>query len=117
MFVVCCRHMNVTYMTSTGLILCVTRLLSFFLFKLYRTTYTNILFTCIFLHLQSLLTPLLDNDPAVYYQETLTALERARHQAQDKLVQRYCGKQFASTTQLTQSGRMFAMMINGKNLV
>ena len=66
---------------------------------------------------QSLLTPLLDNDPAVYYQETLTALERARHQAQDKLVQRYCGKQFASTTQLTQSGRMFAMMINGKNLV
>lgn len=67
--------------------------------------------------LQSLLTPLLDNDPAVYYQETLSALERARHQAQDKLVQRYCGKQFASTTQLTQSGRMFAMMINGKNLM
>jgi len=68
-------------------------------------------------YLKSLLTPLLDNDPAVYYQETLTALERARHQAQDKLVQRYCGKQFASTTQLTQSGRMFAMMINGKNLM
>lgn len=51
------------------------------------------------------------------YLEPLSALDRARQQAQDKLVQRYCGKQFASTTQLTQSGRMFALMINGKNIM
>lgn len=51
------------------------------------------------------------------YQEPLSALDRARNQAQDNMVHRYCGKQFASTAQLALSGRMFAMMINGKNSV
>lgn len=66
---------------------------------------------------QTLLTPLLDNDLAVSYTEPLSALDRARNQAQDNMVHRYGGKQFASMTQLSLSGRMFAMMINGKGSV
>jgi hypothetical protein len=65
---------------------------------------------------QELLMPLLNHDITIAYIESaVPTVDRAQQQSQENAVHRFIGKMFPSAAQLTNSGKMFAVMINDVN--